>query len=170
MPVKHPQFASPTGPRLEPKGKAMPETFESYPEAERKNGEAVGFNYGAVDERTADLARKAAARIRPSLRAHSKVRFEIGRELCNIKKTVPHGLFEPWIQAEFGWSVRTAQRYMRLVEVFGAKGDSLSLMTTSTLHQLAARSTPSRVRSAVLGRVEAGETLKEGEISALIRE
>src|SRR3954449_6668344 len=106
------------------------------------------FNYGAVDVRTANLARKAADRIRSSLQAHSKVRFAIGRELRKIKKTLPHGLFEPWIEAEFGWSLRTAQRYMRLVEAFGPKSDSLSLMATSALHQLAARSTPSHVRSA----------------------
>jgi len=37
--------------------------------------------------------------------------IEIGRELIEAKKGVPHGRWLPWLEDEFGWSDRTARNY-----------------------------------------------------------
>ena len=106
--------------------------------AERKNGEVAGFDYGALDSNSAASAQRAAQKIRSGLRAQGLAVIEVGRELLVVKALLQHGQFTAWLEAEFGLSERTAQRYMRVAEVFGAKADSVSDLPTTTLHQLAA--------------------------------
>ena len=67
-----------------------------------------------------------------------------------------YGGFLPWIKLEFGWSERTAQRFMRVGEL-AAKCDKVSQIGTlskSALYLLAAASTPPEVIDAVAERSE----------------
>ena len=45
----------------------------------------------------------------------------IGQELIEIKEKLGHGHFGGWLKSEFGMSPDTAERYMRVVRVFGNK-------------------------------------------------
>jgi Protein of unknown function (DUF3102) len=44
--------------------------------------------------------------------------FLTGAALVRTKEALPHGAFSNWLAAEFGWSERTAQRFMA-VAIFG---------------------------------------------------
>ena len=37
------------------------------------------------------------------------------------KEGLPHGSFLPWIEAEFGMSLRTAYRFMEVTKAYGGK-------------------------------------------------
>ena len=45
--------------------------------------------------------------------------IEIGRELNEAKKEVPHGQWGAWLAKEFEWTQQTANRFMRVAERFG---------------------------------------------------
>ena len=94
------------------------------------------FRYGDLDPAAASAAQEAAGHIRSLLRTEVLTAIEIGRALLAIKDRLPHGQFGRWTEAEFGWTERTAQRYMRLSKAFGAKPDTVSGFTPSVLYEL----------------------------------
>jgi hypothetical protein len=51
-----------------------------------------------------------------------------------VKILLPHGQFGPWLATEFGWTERTAQRFMRAVEVFGSKADTVSVLEPTAIY------------------------------------
>jgi hypothetical protein len=108
--------------------------------------------------------------IRTHLRAQGLAVIEIGRNLLIVKEHLQHGQFIAWLAAEFRLSERTAQRYMRVAEVFGSKSDTVSYLPMTILHQLAAPSTPAKVREKVIARAKAGKPLTEDRIATLLRE
>ncbi len=132
--------------------------------------QTAGFNYDDLDPALALEAHDAAQRIRSRCRTQGVTLIEIGRDLQSIKDRLLHGQFCAWLKGEFGWHERSAQRYMRVAEIFGAKTDIVSDLPTTVLHQLAAPSTPPTVREKVLARAEAGEQLKPSAIASLVRE
>lgn len=107
------------------------------------------FDYSVVETAVAGQARQAAARIR----GHEKsAAVEIGRELIAMKEALPHGQFIPWIEAELGYSRRTATNLMQVAAEFGdeTKWATVSHLPARVLYQLASPSTPATVREAVL--------------------
>jgi hypothetical protein len=57
--------------------------------------------------------------------------IEAGGLLCEIKAGLPHGEFTAWVETNTGFSIRTAQRYMKIYENRDkiTKNDSVSLLT-----------------------------------------
>lgn len=131
------------------------------------SSEQGAFSYDDLDPAVASALKEAADRIRSKLRMTALTPIEIGGHLRTAKESLGHGHFSPWIKAEFGWSERTAQRYMRLSEAFGAKPDTVSDLPIAVLHRLAAASP--EVREKILGDLEGGESLKPSEILKLLR-
>jgi hypothetical protein len=71
------------------------------------------YDYAALDTAIATEAQAAATTIH-ALRAEMSDRENrIGHELIAIKKLLPHGQWLPWLAAEFTWTARQAQYYMR---------------------------------------------------------
>lgn len=71
--------------------------------------------------------------------------IEIGRLLLECHRQVPHGYWLPWLEKEFGWSLASAERIMRVARVFGdGKFVNLTNLEPSSLYLLAAKSTPSK--------------------------
>jgi hypothetical protein len=66
--------------------------------------------------------------------------IEIGRRLIDAKGRTKRGGWAPWLDKEFGWTERTAQRFINV----GSKSDKLSDLNVpvSGLYLLAAPSTP----------------------------
>jgi hypothetical protein len=81
--------------------------------------------------------------------------IEIGRDLLAVREIIPHGMFCPWLEAEFAWDERTARRYMTLASAFADKTDIVSDLPQGMLLKLAP---PSRtaLRAEVLDRLERG--------------
>jgi Protein of unknown function (DUF3102) len=80
--------------------------------------QADHFDYDALPSGTAPIASVAAQDIKEALRRMKDQAFVIGAALVRIKEALPHGAFSNWLAAEFGWSERTAQRFMA-VAIFG---------------------------------------------------
>lgn len=63
--------------------------------------------------------------------------IEIGFELIAAKKEVGHGSWSDWLQKEFAWTRRTAERLMAVAERFG-KCDNVVAFQPSTLVKMLA--------------------------------
>lgn len=62
----------------------------------------------------------------------------IGRDLIAVKERLPHGQFLPWLEAEFGMSKITAQRFMGVAETYGDKSFTVKHLSPTALYELAA--------------------------------
>jgi hypothetical protein len=94
--------------------------------------------------------------------------IEIGRRLTDAKKIAGHGGWLPWLEREFGWDDRTAQRFMQV----HTKSDKLSDLNlpVSGLYLLAAPSTPEEAQQEIIDRAKNGEALSVKEVQRIIDE
>ena len=69
--------------------------------------------------------------------------FEIGKILSAAKARARPGRWLPWLEREFGWTARTAQRMMSVAE----KNDKLSHLAVPTSGALSARRSKHASRS-----------------------
>ena len=103
--------------------------------------------------------------------------IEIGRRLREAKELLDHGQWLPWLEKETEFSERTAQRYMRVFEEYGAAqlgffGPETNATTLSDLpitKALALLSVPESDREDFAARVDA-EHLSTRELQQAIRE
>jgi hypothetical protein len=127
----------------------------------------IGFDYSTIDPDGRDDVKEAAVRIRLRMSRTVEDIIEIGRDLIAVKKSLPHGQFERWIEAEFGMAVRTAQRFIQAADRFGAKSDTVSLLPVSVLYELAAPSTDDVIVEEVVSRVSNGEKVTKEDVATL---
>ena len=107
-----------------------------------------------VDADKAASARAAAERIRGRM---AGAIIETGLDLIAQKGALGHGNFLPWVQAEFGMSERTAQKFMAIARELGPNAKNPSHLAFETLAKLASKDTPEPVRAQVLERAASGE-------------
>lgn len=120
---------------------------------------------------TSDLVlAEHAASIRSLTDRAGRDTVEIGRLLTAAKDRLPHGAFGPWLDREFGWTDRTAQKLMRIAEVFGGKAEVASVLGTETLYALATDATPEDVRAAFVARAEAGGSVTLRDVRAAVKD
>jgi hypothetical protein len=95
--------------------------------------------------------------------------IEIGRLLAECKERCGHGHWLPWLEAEFGWTDRTALNFTRVYEL-SLKSETVSDLDLPmrSLYLLAAPSTPDSARTEVIERAGAGERLNRAEVQAII--
>jgi len=72
-------------------------------------------------------------------------------------KSLGHGNFLPWIEAEFGMSEDTAQNLMRIHTEFGSNTERVRNLSYRALIALSSKSTPPEVREQVEERASKGE-------------
>lgn len=115
------------------------------------------FHYSELDPGTAAFVEGRTSEIRVLVRRSATDITEIGGKLIQVKERIGHGLFGVWLEQEFGWTDRTAQRFMNVAERFG-KSDNLSDLTIapSALYLLAAPSTPEAAVEEALSQAEGG--------------
>jgi hypothetical protein len=96
--------------------------------------------------------------------------IEIGRRLVECKKLVGRGNWLSWLDQQFGWDERTAQRFMSVHE-FAGKSDNLSDLSigVSALYVLAAQSTPHTACDEIVRRNRAGERLTIAGIRRIVQ-
>jgi Protein of unknown function (DUF3102) len=114
------------------------------------------------------LAEKAGA-IRALAKNVVRDVVEIGRHLTEAKGACAHGEWLPWLEREFAWGERTAQRFMQVHDLAkSAKLSDLGSLDISGLYLLAAPSTPAEVRDAAIARADAGEKLSHRQIKEMV--
>jgi hypothetical protein len=69
------------------------------------------------------------------------------------KEALPHRMFLPWIESEFGMSERPARKMMNVATTFAAKSAPYADLTLQAIYELAAPSTPEEVRTEVERRM-----------------
>ena len=130
----------------------------------------VRFDYGDLAPEVASMARQTAAAIRE---AHQRQVAEViatGEALIKVKVLLPHGEFGRWLESEFGWSVRSAENYMRVAETYGPNAQRVAHSPLSVVYRLAAPTIPTEVREDVLLRADRGERPTERAVGDLIRD
>jgi hypothetical protein len=100
---------------------------------------------------------------------------EIGERLTEWKRICDHGNWLLWLDREFGWTERTAQRYISVYELTtqqNVKYDTVSDfdIDVKSLYLLAAPSTPESAREAVLDLAANGEQLTHAKVREMIAE
>ena len=79
--------------------------------------------------------------------------------------TVPaalgHGLFGAWLESEFGWNQKTAERFMQVTDRF--KNRQIVEIAPSALYLLASNSTPEDVRIEFTDLAAAGQRGQNAE-------
>lgn len=126
------------------------------------------FDYQDLDPNDRARAIEAAAKIR--VYAHRTVEsiMLIGRELTSVKHMLPHGAWQPWLKAEFGWSDRHARRLLNVYWEFGCKKtDTVSVLEPidlKALYLLAAPSTPQEVRDEAVEKAATGERVTHASV------
>ena len=96
--------------------------------------------------------------------------MEIGRRLIECKTLVGHSNFGNFLNREFGWSERTAQRFMSVHELAEAKSDNLADLDLpiSSLYMLAAPRCPLKsVTRSWIGPPK-GEKIKYADVKAAV--
>lgn len=126
--------------------------------------------YAGLDAQAQVVARKAVERIGSLQQRLMTDMIEIGRTLLEVKETVGHGHFLPWLREEFDWTERTAQNFMSAAERFGSNPKCVSHLPLATVYRLAAPSTPDDLREKIVARLEGGEALKPDEIACQIKD
>jgi hypothetical protein len=95
---------------------------------------------------------------------------EVGRELLHVKEKLPHGHFGPWLEAEFGWSQRTAQQLMSVAREFGDREINLANVAPSAIQLLAAPSVPEEAREEAAELANQGEPISHAKAHTIIQE
>lgn len=94
-------------------------------------GAIVPINYGSIEARLA--ADQAATRIRGYMRKTVGNLADIGRELEEMKKRLPHGTYEPWVVEQAGLSLAMAHRCRRLALFVQSYPEILSMSIEAAL-------------------------------------
>lgn len=128
----------------------------------------AGFDYSTLPADVAENARATADRIRRQWSRVEETCLQIGQDLLAVRERLEHGQFVGWLKAEFPQSVKTAYRFMDQAERLGARFVTVTNLPPSTRYRLAAGSTPSELRNAVLDRLEAGDPLTPADIDGMI--
>jgi len=130
--------------------------------------ETVAFDYAQLSPETARLLRETADQIRRWRRQTIKYIIETGLNLLGVRDNLEHGQFGIWLQAEFGWTDRTARNYMAAAEAFRDKTEIISDLPATVVYQLASPSTPTAARDAVVSRLQDDKRLPLDEIRDII--
>jgi hypothetical protein len=128
------------------------------------------FDYRALKPAQAEKLRVTAKGIRDKINKSLRGLIEAGQGLVAVKDLLPHGQFGPWLEAEFGWSDRTARRLMEVAVLFGSKTDILSdlAIPPTSLYLLAAPSTPFEARQTAIDRAQAGERITPAIVNEIL--
>jgi hypothetical protein len=116
-----------------------------------------------------------ACEIRELTKLTAQAILTIGERLARAKKLLGYGRFLKWTEEEFGWSDRTARRFMQVHEAVGPKIEKLKLanlanleIDASALYLLACGHTPGPVVEEVLARARNGERISHSYVRGLV--
>lgn len=111
-----------------------------------------------LDQPTLSFVQERAEAIRGIARQTAENVVRIGEHLVAVKERLGHGNWLPWLEAEFGWTDRTAERFIQVYKL--VKSDKLSNLPAfevSALYLLAAPGTPEPVRQITANVAASGQ-------------
>lgn len=128
------------------------------------------FDYSTLNETASTQVKAALATIRRNSRSTVKAALTIGMALLDAKRILDHGQFKPWVIAQCGFSVRTAERYMRIATLLEDKYDTLSHLQISTIYRLSEKSLPEPILQQILAAMAEEGPLSDIQVEALLNQ
>lgn len=125
------------------------------------------FDYNSLDSNTSKFVQEQTGEIQALMKRTAQSIIKIGQKLIEVKGHLGHGRFGDWLEAEFGWTDRTARQFMQVAETFKSENFSDLSFAPSALYKLAAPSTPESARLEAIARAEAGELITHKTAKAL---
>jgi hypothetical protein len=141
-----------------------PVTVTAIPEIGR-----TAFDYASLAANKAEFLRNGATRIRQGVKSTVEAICDIGVQLCRAKQMLGHGQFVQWVESECGFSLRSAQNYMRASEFAADKNATIARLPPATVYRLSAKNAPPEVVSEILARATSGERVSDAEVIRMIR-
>jgi hypothetical protein len=134
-------------------------------------GQRPLFDYGALDQETQVLVRLRAGEIKSLAKRVASDIVEIGGKLAEVKDRVGgNGKFNEWLDAELGWSERTAYNFIAVWQKFNAANFALENVATSALYLLAAPSTPPEAVEVAKQIADSGQEVTHGVAKEIVRQ
>jgi Protein of unknown function (DUF3102) len=131
-------------------------------------GHEKPFDYASLMPEQVQAVRACGVRIRTETRRIAESIITIGRELIAVKKTLRHGAFAAWVKSECGFSVRSAQNYMRVARL-ADKNATVAHLPLATSYRLWGRRTTRRMLTAVAELAADGKESTEAEVERLYK-
>ena len=128
----------------------------------------AGYDYGSLHEGTAALVMERTIEIKGLVQRCAQDVILIGQKLLEIKHLLGHGNFTRWLKTEFPLTPRTAEKWMRVAEVFKSEDFSDLNIGVSALELIAAQSTPPEAKKEVLARFGADDGIKYAEVKEIV--
>lgn len=123
--------------------------------------EQVVFDYRLISADKREFVMQKTDETQILLKRTTEKIIQIGKNLQEVKNTLPRGMFLPWIRSEFGMSRQTADRFMQVADRFGDKVLTVSTLSisASALYLLASTATPQEAIDETFQRAETGENI-----------
>ncbi len=130
--------------------------------------EQLSFDYGILDAGSCNVVKQRTDEIKVLVHRTAQGVVDIGLKLIEVKDILGHNHFGPWLDSEFGWGKRQAQRFMNVADQFAGKSDKLSLFAPSALYLLAAPSTPTEAREEAVNLAMNGHNITHSTANDII--
>jgi hypothetical protein len=127
------------------------------------------FYYGSLPLEKAQTLRKCGARIRKKMGQAISSIIDIGCELIAAKKALGHGAFGDWVESECGFTMRTAQNYMKASRL-AHKYESVSYLSAATLYRMCSRRIPAELLHKVIEHASHGDRVTEADFDRMCME
>lgn len=127
------------------------------------------FDYSQLEMESRIRVQTLADTIRRLMRVTAQQIVEIGEHLTEVRQRLGDNRFENWLDAEFGWKLRTAYNFMAVAEKFTAASLSDGRLSASALYLLAAPGVPEEARTAAVEIAQSGGTVSREVARAVVR-
>ena len=128
------------------------------------------FDYATVSDPLRRELVEDAAYIRGHQERVNEGVIAVGERLLIVKAKLPHGQFLRWVEAECGYSERSANDYMNIAKEFSQNPHRGADLSMRAQRLLAAPSTPQAVKDIAYQRLDEGKAVTAAEIERLKRE
>jgi hypothetical protein len=119
------------------------------------------FDYSILDEDLAGYVLEKTNVINILIRKTVTNTLKIGQALIEIKEKLDDGQFMDWVNSEFHWHLRTAEKCMAAARVFKVEDLEGVDISQTALYELTAPSTPKSAQEEALERAKKGETISK---------
>lgn len=126
------------------------------------------FDYAALDMETRVVVQQKTGEIKERTRRAAQDIIDIGTRLLDVKDRLGHGSFGVWLSAEFNWSERTAQNFMRVAAAFKNANFADLNFGASALYLLSEPSTPAPARELAIERAASGEYISHNVAKVIV--
>lgn len=93
--------------------------------------------------------------------------YEMGKLLCEAKKILPHGQFQPWINDNFEFCYRTAANFMKVYRACIGHPEVVKYFNSSCVYIICRTDFPPDLRQALFNGVKGHVDIKEKDIVKL---